>query len=131
MCEQFFSFILPCIYLGEYTSPAYGPLTPTKNDYLKELYDKQYDCKNYGKSCEDKRKKAEEYTQMYYNQAAEQANQTYKDKCGNYATGISYVDTRPLGQDRYIDYSTGSTTPTRPSHGHYGRLPYTNVRNKL
>ena len=129
MFQKFVSFILCYIYLGEYTSPAYGPLTPTTNEYLKELYDKQYDCKYYGKSCEDKRRKAEEYTENYYNQATEQETKTYKDKCGNYATGISYVDTRPLGHDRYIDYSTGYTTPTRPSHGHYGRLPYTNVRD--
>ena len=104
------------LILGEFTSPVYGPLTPTKNEYLKHVYDRKYDCKEYGQTCEDRRSKAKEYTQSYYNQATEQENSAHGNEgCWNaeYVTGTSYVDPRPTGDDRYIDYLTGNKTQTR------------------
>ena len=52
----------------------------------------------------------------------------HQDCEGNSWSGSSYIDPRPTGYDRYIDYLKGTTTPSRPSHGQYGRLPYTSVQ---
>ena len=106
-----------------------APLTPSQNDYLKHFYDYQYDCKDFGSTCRSERKKASKYTEEYYNYAHQQEKLRHKDQDGKYYTGVSYVDPRPTGYDRYVDYKTGKTTPTRPPYGHYGVLPYTPVRD--
>merc|ERR1712179_110435 len=51
------------------------------------------------------------------------------DCMNNTWTGTSYVDPRPTGDDKYIDYLYGYPTPKRPSHGHYGRLPITKIQD--
>ena len=103
-------------------------MTPTKNEYLNQLYSYKYPCSSYGKTCEEKRQKCQEYAANYYDTAIKQEEYQHIDCQDNSWTGGSYIDPRPTGYDRYIDYLRGTTTAERPSHGHYGRLPYTNVQ---
>ena len=94
-------------------------MTPTKNEYFNHYYDTKYDCSAYGITCDDKRIKAKEYTRKYYVQAAKEVQ----------IHGSSCLDPRPAGHDRYVDYLSDSTVPIRPSHGYYGKLPYTTIRD--
>ena len=67
----------------------------------------------------------------YYLTALEQKRGGYEhiDCSGDSWKGSSFVDPRPDGSNRYIDYLNGYATPERPSHGHYGRLPHTIVQD--
>ena len=120
------------IFSGDYTSPAYGTYTPAKNNYVNQIYSYKYDCSNYAKTCNNQRKECQEYSQNYYATAYEQQGYEHKDCEGNSWTGTSYIDPRPYTSekyDQYVDYLNGYTTRERPSHGHYGRLPYTKVQD--
>ena len=114
---------------GDYTSPAYRPLTPTKYEYLNDLYSYNHRCSSYGKTCKDKRNKCQEYASNYYSTAYEIEKYDHYDCMNNTWTGTSYVDPRPTGDDKYIDYLYGYPTPQRPSHGHYGRLPIMKIQD--
>ena len=72
-------------------------------------------------------------TSEYYNYAEEEKSKKHKYK-GEYLNGImnygiSAVDPRPNGIDKYTDYLNARTVPNKPSHGYYGRLPTNEIRD--
>ena len=76
-------------------------------------------------TCDCQRNGCQEYADVYYSTAVNQTGHQHYDCEGNTWTGASYIDPRPAGYDRYIDYMYGTTTEEIPSHGHYGKLPLT------
>jgi len=99
---------------------------------LQKLYDLRHSCSEFDPDCQCKREKAMRLTSSYYQHAAVEGKKKHKYDNGTrkvFVTGISAVDPRPEGFDRYVDYLSGHTVPNKPSHGYYGKLPLIKVRD--
>ena len=107
----------------------------TANDDTRErnLFDLSHDCSEFGSHCQCKRDAAKNLTSTYYKVAEEEKLKKHKWK-GELLNpplcyGISAEDPRPNGVDKYIDYKNACTTPNKPSHGYYGKLPTNEIRD--
>ena len=95
----------------------------------RKLFDLSQDCSEFGPHCQCKREAGTYAASKYYSMVAKEKSKPRKWPGASNGTlfyGISAEDPRPNGVDKYIDYLHERTTPYKPSHGIYGRLP-TNV----
>ena len=107
----------------------------TANDDIKErnLFDLSHNCTEFGPHCQCLRDAAVKLTSSYYQITEQEKSKKHKWKGkllnGTLAYGISADDPRPSGIDKYVDYLNENTSPNKPSHGYYGKLPTNEIRD--